>query len=65
MWSSLGGLQHGCDLRIRGCEETGDLLGQGLVGSHAGKLVLPQVEIAARQPVELDAVVLFRGHAAL
>jgi hypothetical protein len=58
----LGRLQHGGDLRIRGCEETGDLFGQGLVSRQSGQLVLPKIEITACQPVELGAVVLFRGH---
>jgi hypothetical protein len=58
----LGRPQHGGELRIRGCEETGNLLGQGLVGSQPGQLALPKIEITARQPVELGAIVLFRGH---
>jgi hypothetical protein len=58
----LGRLQHRGDLRVRGCEETGDLLGQGLVGRQARQLALPKVEITARQPIELGAVILFRGH---
>jgi hypothetical protein len=58
----LGGLQHGGELCVRGCEETGDLLGQGLVGRQSGQLALPEIEITACQPVELGAIVLFRGH---
>ena len=65
MRNSLGDLQDGCDLCVRSREKAGNLLGQGLVGRHAGELVLPQVEITARQPVELGAVILFRGHGAL
>jgi hypothetical protein len=61
MRGSLGRLQHRGELRVRGCEKTGDLLGQGLVGRQSGQLVLPEVEITARQPVELGFV-LFRGH---
>jgi hypothetical protein len=59
----LGRLQHGGELRVRGCEETGDLLGQGLIGRQSRQLALPKVEISACQPVELGAIVLFRGHA--
>jgi len=59
----LGRLQHGGELRVRGCEETGDLLGQALVGRQSGQLALPKIEISACQPVELGAVILFRGHA--
>jgi len=66
MRSSLVGLQDGRHLRVRGREQAGDLLGQGLVGGKAGKLALPQIEIAARQPVELagacGSVAFFRGH---
>jgi hypothetical protein len=58
----LGGLHHGGELRVRGCEETGDLLGQGLVGRQPGQLALPKIEITACQPVELGAIVLFRDH---
>jgi hypothetical protein len=58
----LGRLQNGGELRIRGCEETGDLLGQALVGRQSRQLVLPEIEITACQPVELGAIVLFRGH---
>jgi hypothetical protein len=62
MRNSLGGLQDGRDLGVRGREEAGDLLGQSRVGGHAHELILPQIEITARQPVELGAVILFRGH---
>jgi hypothetical protein len=31
MGSSLGGLQDGGKLRVRGCEQAGNLLGEGLV----------------------------------
>src|SRR4051812_14846834 len=47
MRSSLGGLQDGGKLRVRGCEQAGDLLGEGLVRRHARKLALPEVEITA------------------
>ena len=57
----MGSPQHGGELRIRGCEETGDLLGQGLIGRQPGQLALPKIEITACQPIELS-VVLFRGH---
>jgi hypothetical protein len=62
MRNSLGSLQDGCDLCVRSREKTGDLLGQGLVAGNARQLVLPEIEIASRQPVELGAVVLFGGH---
>ena len=58
----MGGLQDGGDLGVRSREKAGDLLGQGLVAGDARQLALPEIEIAARQPVELGAVVLFRGH---
>jgi hypothetical protein len=67
----LGDLHRRGDLRIRGREETGDLLGHGLVGSEAGKLGLPQIEVAACQPVEISGgivcrtarrIVVFGGH---
>jgi len=62
------GLQDGGHLRVRGCEQAGNLLGQALLGGKARKLALPQVEIAARQPVEFArggrAVAFFRSHAA-
>ncbi|MGE5151379.1 MAG: hypothetical protein ACM3II_14765, partial [Rhodospirillaceae bacterium] len=58
----MGRLQHGGELRVRGCEETGDLLGQGLVGRQPRQLALPKVEITAGQPIELGAIILFRGH---
>ena len=61
------GLQDGGHLRVRGCEQAGNLLGQALVGGKARKLALPQVEVAARQPVELagirGATLFIRGHA--
>jgi hypothetical protein len=62
MRNSLGGLQDGCDLRIRSREQAGDLPGQGLITRDARQLALPEIEIAACQQVELGAVVLFRGH---
>jgi hypothetical protein len=65
MRRSLGGLHNGSDLRVRGCEKPGNLLGQGLVSRDARQLALPKVEIAARQPIEIADIVLFRGHGAL
>jgi len=62
MRNSLGGLQDGCNLCVRSREKTGNLLGQGLVAGNARQLVLPEIEITPRQPVELGTVVLFRGH---
>ena len=64
---SLSHLQDGRHLRVRGSEKPGNLFGQSLVGSKAGQLALPQVEVAAGQPIEvagiLGRVVVFRGHA--
>ena len=55
---------HGSgELGIRSGEQARDLVGQRLVGGQPGKLVLPQVEIAPGQPIEITRVV-FRGHAA-
>ncbi len=62
MRNSLGDLQDGCDLCVRSREKAGDLLGQRLVAGNARQLALPEIEITARQPVELGAVVLFGGH---
>ena len=62
---SLGRLQGAGNLGVRGSEEAGDLLGQRLVGGEPGELALPEVEIAAREPVKIANVVLFRGHGAL
>lgn len=58
----MGRLHHGGELRVRGCEEAGDLVGQGLIRRQARQLALPEIEVAARQPVELGAIILFRGH---
>jgi hypothetical protein len=58
----LGRRQHRGELRIRGCEKTGDLLGQGLVGGQPRQLALPKIEITAGQPVKFGAIILFRGH---
>jgi len=53
MRSSLVGLQDGRHLGVRGCEQPADLLGQGLVGGKPCQLALPEVEIAAREAVEV------------
>jgi len=67
MRSSLGGLQDRGKLRVRGCEQAGNLLGEGRVRRDPRKLVLPEVEITAGQPVELagirGATLFIRGHA--
>jgi hypothetical protein len=55
MRRSLGNLHGRGDLRIRGREQPGDLLGHGLIGGETGKLALPQIEVAPRQPVEIGA----------
>jgi hypothetical protein len=57
-----GGHLHGrCDLRVRSSKKTRNLIGQRLVGSQPGKLVLPEVEIAPGKPIEITRVV-FGGH---
>ncbi|NDH61255.1 MAG: hypothetical protein EBY18_06265 [Alphaproteobacteria bacterium] len=62
----MDGLHRRRNLGVRGREQSGDLLGQGLVGSEAGELALPKVEIAPGQPVEVGGLfVVFRGHALL
>jgi len=61
----LVGLQDGGHLGIRGGEQAGNLLGQCLIRGEARQLALPQVEIAARQPLEIvgaGAVAFFGGH---
>jgi hypothetical protein len=63
MRGSLGGLYCGRNLRVRGREETGDLLGERLVGGQSRELALPKIEVSPRQPVEIGgAIVVFRGH---
>ena len=53
MRRTLGSLYCRRNLGIRGSEQPGDLLGQRLIGGEAGKLALPQIEIAPGQPVEI------------
>ena len=55
---------HGLgDLRVRGREQPGDLVGQRLIGREPGKLALPKVEITPGQLVEIGGcIVVFRGH---
>ena len=65
---SLDGLHRRRNLGVRSGEQTGDLIGQCLVGGEPGELALPKVEIAAGQFVEFGAriagrFVVFRGHA--
>lgn len=69
---SLDGLHRRRNLGVRSGEQTGDLVGQCLVGGEPGELALPKIEIAAGQPVEIGArigaringrFVVFRGHA--
>jgi len=55
MGRSLRNLQCRRDLRIRGCEQAGDLLGHRLIRREARELGLPQIEIAPGQPVEFGA----------
>ncbi|MFO1081292.1 MAG: hypothetical protein U1E23_11800 [Reyranellaceae bacterium] len=62
MRRTLSHLEDRRDLGVRGCEKPGDLLGQRLVGGKSRQLVLPQVEIAPGEPVEVGRIVLFRSH---
>jgi hypothetical protein len=62
MLGTLRHLEDRCDLRVGSSEQTRDLLGQGLVGGKAGKLVLPQVEIAPGQPIDVGRVVVVGSH---
>jgi hypothetical protein len=52
MRTSLGSLQRRRNLGIGGGEQARYLLGQCGIGGEAGKLALPQIEIAACEPVE-------------
>ena len=59
----MGRRQHRGELRIRGCEKTGDLLGQGLVGGQPRQLALPKIKISPGQAIKFGSrVVRFRGH---
>jgi len=49
----LDGLHRRRNLRVRGGEQSGDLVGQRLVGGEPGELALPKIEIAPGQPVEI------------
>jgi hypothetical protein len=53
MRGTLGGLYCRRNLSVRGSEEADDLLGQRLVAGQPGELVLPKVEVASGQPVEI------------
>jgi hypothetical protein len=68
MLCSLGRLEGAGNLAVRGSEQTGDLLGQRLVGGEPGELALPEVEITPGQTISLSGgvaggVVVVRGHA--
>jgi len=64
MRHSLGGLYCRRNLRIRGREEPGDLLGQRLIGRQPRQLTLPKIEVSPGQTVEFGGgIVVFRGHA--
>ena len=60
--SSLGRLQCTRNLGVRGREKTRNLVGQSLVGGKAGQLVLPEVEIAPSQAIEVGCIVTVGGH---
>jgi hypothetical protein len=63
MGGTLSSLYCRRNLRVRGSEKPGNLLGQRLIGGEAGQLALPQIEIAPGQFVEITGrVVGFRGH---
>ena len=69
------GRLHGCgELGVRSRKQARDLVGQRLVSGEPRELVLPQVEIAPGQAIELALValrglalrgVVFRGHEAI
>ena len=65
MLCSLGHLQGGGDLAVRGSEEARDLLGQRLVGGESGELALPEIEIAPGKLVEIACIIVFGGHDSL
>lgn len=56
MRGTLGSLYCRRNLRVRGSEQSGNLLGQRLIGGHAGQLGLPEIEITPGQPVEIGRV---------
>jgi hypothetical protein len=67
----LGCLHGRGELGVRSRKQARDLVGQRLVGSESRELVLPQVEVAPGQAIELAPValrgvalrgVVFRGH---
>ena len=62
MLGTLGHLKDRCDLRVRSRKQARDLLGQGLVGSEAGQLVLPQIEIALGQPIDVGRIMVVGSH---
>jgi hypothetical protein len=63
MRCTLGSLYCRRNLGIRGREQPRDLLGQRLIRGEAGKLALPEIEIAPGQPVELTSgIVVSRCH---
>ena len=63
MSRTLSSLYCRRNLRVRGSEQPGNLLGQRLVRGEAGQLALPQVEVAPGQLVEIAGrVVGVRGH---
>jgi hypothetical protein len=49
----LGCLQCSRNLRVRGREQPGYLLGQRLVGSQGRQLALPEIQITPGQPIEI------------
>ncbi|TAJ38348.1 MAG: hypothetical protein EPO55_15915 [Reyranella sp.] len=60
----MDGLHRRRNLGVRSGEQTGDLIGQRLVGGKPGQLALPKVEISPGQLVEIGRLfVVFRGHA--
>ena len=59
---SLGRLQCGGNLGVRGSEKAGDLVGQCRVGAEPGELTLPEVEIAPGKTIKIACIVVFRGH---
>jgi hypothetical protein len=62
MLGTLSHLEDRCDLGVRGSEQARNMLGQGRVGGEAGQLVLPQIEIAPGQPIDVGRIVVVGSH---
>jgi hypothetical protein len=58
----LGRLHGRRNLRVGGGEKAGNLFGQRLVCRESGELVLPEVEVAPCQSIDVTRVVAIRSH---